>query len=134
MTTLITESTQLRHLSVDQGSILNEAQLSNSIFALKDLDLIFGGIDWVNKAIIAMVKELKLKQWYWSNFTVGITDNIEVRFSAHGVTEHNYWKEIGDEEVCRAIERYYTNFKKTSGASGGGGTARYLYVFYNKLN
>ena len=77
----------------------------------------------------------KSNHQYYSEFYVGITNNIESRlFGSHKVPKDNHWwiySPADTEEIARDVERYYLE-KGMRGGPGGGtgnGDAKYVYCY-----
>lgn len=65
----------------------------------------------------------KSKKEYWSDYYVGITNDVERRlFTEHNVSKENAWwifREAVDKATAQAVEEYYLD-KGMKGDTGGG--------------
>jgi hypothetical protein len=69
---------------------------------------------------------------YYSNFYIGITDNIEERlFSFHKVPKKGHWyiyRQAPNDAQARVVERYYLD-KGMDGGEGGSKNAIWVYCY-----
>lgn len=70
---------------------------------------------------------------YYSDFYIGITDNIEERlFGFHRVPRSGHWfiwRPADSADVARRIEKYYLDKGMDGGTGGGDGDTRYVYCY-----
>jgi len=85
-----------------------------------------------------MASELKIKTEiesqvaHYSKWTIGITDDPSRRWREHDYPAVWYQWDVDSEQVARNVERYFLD-KGMQGATGGGGGADYVYIFYSSL-
>ena len=77
----------------------------------------------------------KSNRQYYSEFYIGITNNIDERlFGSHKVPRENHWwiySPADTEEIAREVEKFYLD-KGMRGGTGGGtgnGDAKYVYCY-----
>lgn len=74
---------------------------------------------------------LNSKKEYWSDYYVGITNDVERRlFTEHNVSKENAWwiyREAVDKATAQAVEEYYLG--KGMKGDTGGGTDDSVYVY-----
>lgn len=70
---------------------------------------------------------------YYSDFYIGITDNIEERlFGFHRVPRSGHWfiwHPADSADAARRIEKYYLDKGMDGGTGGGDGDTRYVYCY-----
>ena len=73
----------------------------------------------------------KRKKEYWSDYYVGITNDIERRlFTEHNVSKNNAWwiyREATDKATAQEVEEYY--LAKGMNGDTGGGTEDSVFVY-----
>ena len=81
--------------------------------------------------LIAAIESVDSEMVY-NSYTIGVTDDPVIRRAAH--TNNNEdtsdWKdwETDSEKIGREVEKYFLD-KGMQGGDGGGGKAKYVYIF-----
>ena len=75
---------------------------------------------------------------YYSDFYIGITDNIEERlFGYHQVRKNSDWWihcHADSEEIAREIEKHYLELGMDGGTGGGSGDGNTIYFYFYEKN
>ena len=76
----------------------------------------------------------KSSKQYYSDFYVGITDNIQERvFGYHKVPQTGYWfitRGADTEQIARDVEKHYLDLGMDGGTGGGtGGDTKIVYCY-----
>lgn len=70
---------------------------------------------------------------YYSEFYIGITNNIERRlFDEHNVSRENAWwiyRTAKDSATAREVERHFLDLGMRGGESGGNDTSNIVYCY-----
>lgn len=70
---------------------------------------------------------------HYSDFYIGITDNIETRLHGfHRVPNEGHWfiwAQADSEEVARKVEKYYLDQGMDGGTGGGNEDTLYVYCY-----
>jgi len=65
---------------------------------------------------------------YYEIWTIGITDDPDRRKKEHGDPKNWHQWEADTEEIARNVEKHFI-VKGMQGASGGGDTPNFVYIF-----
>lgn len=70
---------------------------------------------------------------YFSNFYIGITNDIERRlFGEHNVPKKGHWfiyREATNDEHARSVEKHYLDKGMKGGDGGGDNSSTYVYCY-----